>query len=124
MMNMGLYIKELREQMGLTQEELGQCLDPPVNRAAVNKWETGKVENIKRCHIKQLAKKFGVTPCELMCFDSSKSTQKIPTKEELYLLQMFSLLNQQGKEKLLSDLEDMTSLEKYTKKETTVLKNA
>ena len=34
---MGLYIKHLREQIKLTQEELGKMLDPPVNKAAVNK---------------------------------------------------------------------------------------
>lgn len=53
-MRMGLYIKHLREQIKLTQEELGKMLDPPVNKAAVNKWETGRVENIKRTHIIQL----------------------------------------------------------------------
>ena len=46
-MTMGTYIKQLREEMGISQEELGRSLNPPVNRAAVNKWETGQVENIK-----------------------------------------------------------------------------
>ena len=49
-MTMGTYIKQLREGMGISQEELGKSLNPPVNRAAVNKWETGQVENIKRTH--------------------------------------------------------------------------
>lgn len=50
-MTMGTYIKRLREEMGISKEELGRSLNPPVNRAAVNKWETGQVENIKRTHI-------------------------------------------------------------------------
>ena len=57
-MTMGEYIKELRTGNNVygkkwTQEELGAALNPPVNRAAVNKWETGLVENIKRKHIQQ-----------------------------------------------------------------------
>mgnify|MGYP000033737651 FL=1 len=75
-MTMGTYIKQLREEMGISQEELGKSLNPPVNRAAVNKWETGQVENIKRTHIQQLAKKFGVSPCELMCFDDRFDSAK------------------------------------------------
>ena len=66
---MGQYIRELRTAEGLSQEELGKMLTPPVNRAAVNKWETGQVENIKRNHIQQLAKHFGISPAKLMCFE-------------------------------------------------------
>lgn len=70
-MTMGTYIKQLKEEMGISQEELGKSLNPPVN-----KWETGQVENIKRTHIQQLAKKFGVSPCELMCFDDRFDSAK------------------------------------------------
>ena len=72
-MTMGEYIKQLRLQKGLSQEELGKLCG--VNRAAVNKWELGTVENIKRSTIKRLSEIFGVSPCELMCFDE-------PTEEE------------------------------------------
>ena len=69
-MKMGEYIRKLRTEHGLTQEELGQKLNPKVNRAAVNKWEGGKVANIKRSHIEQMAKIFGVDPVKLMCFET------------------------------------------------------
>ena len=77
MKNMGEYIKQLRKSAGLTQEELGQSLTPPVNKTAVNKWESGQVENIKRTYIKQLADKFGVRPSELMCFDEPSDDKPI-----------------------------------------------
>lgn len=120
-MTMGTYIKQLRKEMGMSQEELGKSLNPPVNRAAVNKWETGQVENIKRTHIQQLAKKFGVSPCELMCFDSTKATemelvQKHFGKDAVHVLQMFMELNQTGQQKVLEDLSDMTELSKYTER--------
>ena len=52
----------------LTQDALGAALNPPVKRAAVNKWETNLVKNIKKYYIEQIAEIFGVTPNELMCF--------------------------------------------------------
>jgi transcriptional regulator with XRE-family HTH domain len=71
-MTMGEYIKELREGKGLSQEELGRMLNPEVNRAAVNKWEKGHVENLKRTTIQQLSKIFGVSPAKLMCFENNE----------------------------------------------------
>ena len=68
-MKMGDRIKELRKKSGMTLEELGQRLDPPVNRAAVSKWEKGRVENIKRTHIQQMAELFDVAPSYLMCYN-------------------------------------------------------
>lgn len=131
-MTMGQYIKQLREDAGLSQEELGKSLNPPVNRAAVNKWETGQVENIKRTHIQQLAIKFGVSPCELMCFDSSQTeetktlelVQKNFGKEAVKVLQMFCKMNQSGQQKVLEDMSDMTELPKYIQKDSSMLKNA
>lgn len=74
-MKMGGLIRKLRKEKGLTQEEVGQRLSPKVNRAAVNKWETGQVENIKRSYIEQLAVLFEVSPTDLMCFDEPEKTQ-------------------------------------------------
>lgn len=128
-MTMGTYIKQLREEMGISQEELGKSLNPPVNRAAVNKWETGQVENIKRTHIQQLAKKFGVSPCELMCFDdrfdSAKAAEETKAielvqkhfgKDAVKVLQMFHEMNRTGQKKVLEDMSDMIQLSKYTEK--------
>lgn len=70
-MTMGEYIRQLRKERGLTQEQLGEMLSPKVNRAAINKWEAGRVSNIKRSHIAQMATIFGVDPVKLMCFGDS-----------------------------------------------------
>lgn len=131
-MTMGEYIKKLRSGQNVygkkwSQEELGAALNPPVNRAAVNKWETGMVENIKRTHIQQLSKMFGVTPCELMCFDDKHDSCKVSEevkvieqiqmvfgKDAVQLLQYFHELNETGKQKVIEDLVDLTELPKYT----------
>ena len=131
-MTMGEYIRKLRKEHDLTQDELGQKLNPPVNRAAINKWETGQVENIKRTHIEQMSKLFGVKPSELMCFnnewdvifnpdgklsDEAMVFQVVQDKlgtDYSRLLTYFQMLNELGKKKAMDDCEDLTNLPKYT----------
>lgn len=57
--NIGLYIKKLRTERGMTQEELGKLVG--VKKAAVQKWESGAVKNLKRETIAKLAEFFGVS---------------------------------------------------------------
>ncbi len=85
-MTMGEYIKVLRIQRGLSQDELGKLCG--VNRAAVNKWELGTVENIKRSTIKRLSEIFGVSPCELMCFDEP-TEQELKVQKEVAACELF-----------------------------------
>lgn len=107
-MKMGDYIKFLRENLNLTQSELGQKLVPPVNKAAINKWETGRVENIKRTHIEQLSLIFNVPPSKLMCFDNDltrnkgNSSEPILTNQEIELLNLFNKLNVRKQTSLLT----------------------
>lgn len=66
-MNVGEYIKLLRTQRGISQEELGKVVG--VQRAAVQKWEAGTVHNLKRNTIKKLADYFGVSPINFIELD-------------------------------------------------------
>ena len=63
-MSMGKKIKMHRNRLGLSQEELGAKVG--VNKAAVQKWERGTVQNIKRNNIEILAGLFDISPSELM----------------------------------------------------------
>ena len=132
-MTMGEYIKFLRTGGNIygkkwSQSELGQSLNPKVNRAAVNKWETGLVENIKRVHIEQMAKLFGTTPNELLCFESRFDERQISEEAKLFeqiqihfgkgvvdLIQYYNELNESGKQKALNDVGDLTETPKYCK---------
>ncbi len=58
-MKTGNYIKKLRTDAGLSQEELGKLVG--VKRAAVQKWESGKVKNIKKETLKKLSEIFNVS---------------------------------------------------------------
>jgi transcriptional regulator with XRE-family HTH domain len=126
-MTMGEKIAISRKELGLTQEQLGQRLNPPVNRAAVHKWEKGWVKNIKRSYIEQLAMMFGEDPVDLMCFEFEYDEFKISKevklaeditehfgKDAIQLLQYFSELNELGRQKALNNLVDLTEIPKYT----------
>lgn len=57
-------IKRLRKERGLTQEQLGQIIG--VQKSAIAKYESGRVENLKRSSIEKLAKFFDVSPSYLL----------------------------------------------------------
>lgn len=63
-MHVGELIRQKRIEMNLTQEQLGEMVG--VNRAAINKWETGRVTNLKRETIKRLSVIFGISPAMLV----------------------------------------------------------
>ncbi len=69
-MEMGERIKKLRQEKGLTQEELGKYIG--VKKAAIMKYEKGNVQNMKRSTIEILSKLFNVSPSFLMCLDEPK----------------------------------------------------
>ena len=64
MSTMGERIKQCRLEKDLTMEELAEKVD--VKKSAVNKWEKGLVQNLKRSTILKLAKLFEVSPNWLM----------------------------------------------------------
>lgn len=67
MENMGDRIRRLRTNLGLTQAELGEKVG--LQRAAINKYEKGETENMKRTIIGKMSKIFNVSPSYLMAFD-------------------------------------------------------
>ncbi len=63
-MTPGERIRQLRKERGMTQEELGRLLG--IQKAAVNKYETGRVQNIKRATLIKLAAILETTPEDLI----------------------------------------------------------
>lgn len=97
-MEMGEYIRTLRRQQGWTQAELGERLKPPVSKAAVAKWEAGKVGNIKRNHIAQMADLFKVSPFTLMCLSSNPIDKY--SSSALNLAEVYMILNDDNQQAL------------------------
>ena len=70
-MSVGELIKYYRKEiLKMTQEELGEKLG--ITKATVQKYEKGKVKNIPRKNIENMAEIFGISPSELMCFEDEK----------------------------------------------------
>ncbi len=101
---MGERIKRLRLEKNLTQEELASKFG--LKRAAINKYEKGNVENMKRSVIEDMSKFFGVSPSYLMALDDSTSSieevfNKLdPLRQEKVFNYAKAQLNEQISEKI------------------------
>lgn len=84
----GNYIKSLRKDKGLTQEELGNMIG--VKKAAVQKWESGMVQNLKRNTIKQLSEIFEVSPASFIDDDDPiESNATILPQEKIRMIPVY-----------------------------------
>ena len=70
-MTTGDRIRELRLALSMTQKELGDLVG--VQKAAINKYETGVVVNIKRDTIDELAKALRTTPAYILGYEEQSS---------------------------------------------------
>lgn len=82
MSNVGNYIKQLRLAKGLTQEELGAMVG--VKKAAVQKWESGMTQNLKRNIIMQLAAIFDVPPASFIDGYNGYNDDAISNRSDIY----------------------------------------
>lgn len=82
-MTTGEKIKHYRKALGLTQEELGRAIG--VGKAAINKYETGIVVNLKRSTLAALAKALHVTLSNLLD-DSPNVEPDRPASDEIRIL--------------------------------------
>lgn len=108
MATIGERIKELREIHHLTMEEFGNRIG--VQKSAVNKYEKGIVENLKRSTIEKICVTFDVTPQWLMGMDE-------PSREtEGRIAEMLTALNEEGKEKVAEYVADLVASGRYSLK--------
>lgn len=118
-MSVGTTIKKLRQDKGMTQAELGGLLG--VKKAAVQKWESGQVQNLKHDTIKRLCEVFGKNPsvfifneAEIMNEEQLKyevglieEIQKTYGKDVIQLLESFISLDDAMKAKVIDYASDM-----------------
>lgn len=71
-MEIGQKIKTLREEKGMTLEELGAKVG--VGKSTVRKWETGMIANMRRDKIVKVAKALGTDPSYLMGWNKEEAT--------------------------------------------------
>lgn len=103
-------IKECRQKNNLTQEELANKLG--LKKSAIAKYENGRVENIKRNIIEEMAKIFDVKPSYLMGWDSN-ITIDIRNKEDTYktLLAYYNALSNYNKTRADNYIKNLFSIQ-------------
>lgn len=118
MINPGTRIRELRIIADMSQEELGRRVG--VQRAAIQKYEKGTVENIPIRTIEKIANVFSVSPTYIVGWDDSAASPLSAEVRTLHgvkrfygcgavdLLEAYSILNKIGKKKLLSYANDIS----------------
>ena len=107
-MNLGNILKQLRIEKGLTQEELGRMVG--VKKAAIHKYESGIVQNMKRATIGKLANIFNVSPSYLLGYTDERHL--IPTKEENELISLINQLNEEELKELSNYIDYIISKRK------------
>jgi len=105
-------IKELRVKLGLTQEELGELVG--VKKAAINKYESGLVKNIKRDMQARLADALHTDPVTLFYPDAPSSENVLSPSEEI-LIAKFRELNAEGQEELIKQANLLIASRQYIK---------
>lgn len=95
-MTIGEKIRKHRKARGLTQTELGELLG--VQKNAVSKWETGRVEDIPTGKIRQMAELFDV-PVAYLVQDEMLDTAA--TRDQDRLAALLDRLNEEGRSQLL-----------------------
>lgn len=107
MSEMGKRIKDKRTEYNLTMNELAEKLG--VQASAVNKWEKGAVENIKRSTIAQMAKLFDCSPAWLMGLDDVRPQVPSFDPRHVELIDMFSRLTEEQQEHIFNTMKLLLS---------------
>lgn len=114
----GTKIKELRTIANMSQEELGRRVG--VQRAAINKYEKGTVENIPIKTIEKIANVFEVSPTYIVGWNDIESNplsaeikvlqgvKRFYGSDSVDLLERFIHLNKKGKQRLRQCMEDLS----------------
>lgn len=91
-MTTGQKIKALRLEKGMSQEELGAKIG--VKKAAINKYETGVVVNLKKSTIAKLAEALDTSPIYLMGWESESLSPLPPNVMPLPKMKKVPLVGQ------------------------------
>jgi transcriptional regulator with XRE-family HTH domain len=116
--SIGEKIKYLRTISNLSQDELGKRVG--VQRAAINKYEKGTVNNIPIVTIEKIARVFDVSPTYLVGWDNVEinplaaevkvlqGVKKFYGGDVVDLIELYVHLNPTGKKRVVQYSEDMS----------------
>ena len=105
-MNIGERIKKLRNELGLTQEELAICAN--TTKQTIHKYETGIITNIPSSKITLIAKKLNTTPAYLMGWEEKVTTLSDKELDE-EILKVFNRLSEEKQKQALDYIAFLAS---------------
>lgn len=123
-MSIGQRIKSRREELGMSQEELAHRIGYK-SKSSINKIELD-IQQLRQSKIKQIADALETTTDYIMGWSEKKNDEpkekhdvtdliKNQYGSDVYeLVQLYSKLNEAGKNKIMEELRDTVELPKYT----------
>lgn len=105
--NMGNRIRLKRIEKDMTMEELGNALG--IKASAINKYEKGIVENIKRSTIQQMATLFECDPAWLMGFDETEKNVPDYIEGTVEIIDLYSRVTPEQRLAVLNLLRSFVS---------------
>lgn len=117
-MNIGQRIKQQRENLGISQEELAQKLGYK-SRSTINKIESG-INDITQSKVIEFANALKTTPAYLMGWEEEKRNPELwdlalNTAKTQELLADYNKLNENGKSEARKRVSELTELKQYRK---------
>lgn len=101
-------IKNRREQLGLTLEEVGQAVG--VGKSTVLRWENGNIRNMRRDKIAALAKILQISPVELVPAAGETMTEDEERLEALHQDPRLGLLFDRTRKMRTEDVDFMIQM--------------
>lgn len=123
-MSIGQRIKSRREELGMSQEELAHRIGYK-SKSSINKIELD-IQQLRQSKIKQIADALETTTDYIMGWSEKKNDEPKEKRDvtdliknqygsDVYeLVQLYSKLNEAGKNKIMEELRDTVALPKYT----------
>ena len=109
----GERIKEARENLGFTQEQLGKVIG--VNKSTIQRYETGKINKLKLPVIQAIAKTLLVNPDWITLHSENKeiSVAAANGDPDMFVLQMYKQLDAEDKAEIRGEIKQMLKSHKY-----------
>ena len=108
-MSFGLRLKQRREQLGLTQQQLAEALG--ITRAAVGNYE----QEVSSAKADILYAVFDVLHCDANFLFQDEMSILSSNSISHPLLELYNSMNTQGQQKLMEYAQDLADMPKYKK---------
>lgn len=107
--SIGKRIKQRREELQMTQDELAKLLGYQ-SRSSINKIELGR-QNLTQSKIQAISNVLKTTPSYIMGWDSPSSLKQERTSR--LVLHYISLLNENGQDEAVKRIAELAEISKY-----------